>query len=141
MKFITKLLLIPALCVLVFSSCKKDKAEPQIHGKWFYDKIEFNDHVDGEDNEDIEEFSGEDAFIQFNADGTFTAISMGQGIAGTWVKNGNTITVTATIEGDQQVVEIEIKTLTEKALVIYQKFMSDDESGDYSESTTYLYKL
>lgn len=80
-------------CILAFSvltSCKKNKDELNVVGKWYFVKAEYNNRRNSQDDRSGEEFSGGE-FLQLNADGSLIEGEPDDPSIGRWKKTGENL--------------------------------------------------
>ena len=114
--------LLLGLLVTGFSACDDDDEEVSrtVEGRWQGTRMEFTLEAFGIPvrNEDDDSFN---AILEFKANGSVTIEDEGQSATGTWVQNGNTLTLSVnyTIENISLSGDYTIKELTDTNLSIY----------------------
>lgn len=114
--------LLLGLLVTGFSACDDDEEEVSrtVEGRWQGTRMEFTLEAFGIPvrNEDDDSFN---AILEFKANGSVTIEDEGQSATGTWVQNGNTLTLSVnyTIENISLSGDYTIKELTDTKLAIY----------------------
>lgn len=114
--------LLLGLLVTGFSACDDDDEEVSrtVEGRWQGTRMELTLEAFGIPvrNEDDDSFN---AILEFKANGSVTIEDEGQSATGTWIQNGNTLTLSVnyTIENISISGDYTIKELTDTNLTIY----------------------